>query len=79
MPNFDVIFKKFLKERKKGDVKIEIWAEITDLETCKTIKKRIWWKDDNGIIHDGTIDLPINLRNLVDNAWIESRGSLNRS
>jgi len=76
MPNFDVIIKKFLKERKKGDVNTEIWAEITDLETCKTIMKRIWWKDDNGIMHDGTTDLPTNLRDLVDNAWIDSKRSL---
>ena len=79
MSNFNVICKRILKEGKKDDIKTEIWADITDLATCKTIKKRIWWKDDKGIMHDGTTDLPTNLRDLVDNAWIESRRSLSRS
>ena len=52
-------------------MKTEIWTEITDKETCKTITKRIWWQDDDGIYHDETPSLPIELRQDVDNAWIE--------
>ena len=71
MPDYDIEITKLLKERKNGTMKTEIWTEITDRETCKTITKRIWWEDDKGVYHDETPSLPIELREDVDNAWIE--------
>ena len=71
MPDYDIEITKLLKKRKNGTMKTEIWTEITDRETCKTITKRIWWEDDKGVYHDETPSLPIELREDVDNAWIE--------
>lgn len=50
----------------------EIWAKIMNLSTGELIDFCIWWKDDKGRIHDESPNLPIELRDLVDNAWIES-------
>ena len=36
-----------------------------------TMNKLIWWEDNEGIFHDGTPGLPVDLREMVDNAWIE--------
>jgi len=60
-----------LKKGKNGINKTEIWTEITDKETSTTITKRIWWQDAEGIYHDDTPTLPIDVRQDVDNAWIE--------
>jgi hypothetical protein len=32
---------------------------------------RIWWEDRNGVFHDESRNIPIELRDLVDNAWYE--------
>ena len=61
MTDYDIKIERLLKEGRKGNVKSEIWAEITNLDAGKTMKKRIWWKDDNGVFHDGTPGLPVNL------------------
>ena len=71
MSEYDVNIKRLLKEGKKGDIKTEIWAEITNKKTYVTMTKRIWWEDDDGIYHDGTSELPVELLDVVDNAWIE--------
>lgn len=71
MPDYNIKITKLLKERENGTMKTEIWTEITDRETRKTITKRIWWEDDEGVYHDETPSLPIELREDVDNAWIE--------
>ena len=71
MADYDINIKRLLKESKKGNINQEIWAEITNLDTGNIMKKRIWWKDDYGVFHDGTPGLPIALRGIVDNAWIE--------
>ncbi len=71
MADYDIKIERLLKECKKGNVKTEIWAEITNLDTGKIMKKLIWWKDEDGVFHDGTPDLPVDLRADVDNAWIE--------
>ena len=71
MSEYDINIKRLLKEGETGNIKTEIWAEITNLDTSKTMIKRIWWKDDDGVFHDGTPGLPIHLRDAVDNAWIE--------
>ena len=68
---YDVNIKRLLKESKRGDIKTEIWAEITNRDTCETMNRQIWWEDDDGVFHDETPDLPIELRGDVDNAWIE--------
>lgn len=71
MPSYHVNIKRLLKESTKGKAKTEIWAEITDKDTCKKMNKRIWWRDEDGIFHDETPTLPVELRGPVDNAWIE--------
>ena len=71
MTDYKIEITEILKKDFEDNKETGIWAKITNLETCKTIKKRIWWKDGEGIIHDGTTELPVNLRDLVDNAWIE--------
>jgi len=62
-----------LPSLKDSNNKSEIWAEITDLKNCTTMNKLIWWEDENGIYHDNTPELPVNLREKVDNAWIEQK------
>lgn len=71
MSDYDIKISKMLKEGEDGALKTEIWAEITDKETCTTMNRRIWWEDDEGIYHDGVPDLPVEIRSAVDNAWIE--------
>jgi len=71
LSEYDINIKKLLKEGEKGNIKTEIWAEITNRSNYETINRRIWWEDDDGAFHDGTPDLPIELRGDVDNAWIE--------
>ena len=72
MTDYKIEINEILKKDFEDNKETGIWAKITNLETCKTIKKRIWWKDREGIMHDGTTELPVNLRDLVDNAWIEN-------
>jgi hypothetical protein len=77
LTDYKIEINEILKKDCKDNRETEIWADITNLKTCKTMKKRIWWKNRDGIMHDGTIDLPVDLRDLVDNAWIEySRKSM---
>ena len=71
MSSYDIEISRLLKESRNGTIKTEIWTEITDKETCKTITKRIWWQDDEGVYHDETPTLPFDVRQDVDNAWIE--------
>jgi hypothetical protein len=69
--DYNIEINRLFKEMKNGTVKTEIWAEITNKITSKTLKKRIWWKDENDVYHDGVRELPIDVRDAVDNAWIE--------
>jgi hypothetical protein len=71
MPNYKVDIKKLFKESTSGDQRTEIWAKITNLDDASTMNKRIWWEDDNGVQHDETPNLPTDVREAVDNAWIE--------
>jgi hypothetical protein len=71
MNNYNVNIFRIFKSKDKKNGKSEIWAEITNSFNDDTIKKRLFWNDENGIIHDGSVDLPVHLRDLVDNAWIE--------
>ena len=70
MSNYNIEINKLVKKAKNGIIKTEIWAEITNKETNETMKNRIWWEDDDGY-HGGVRDLPIEVRDAVDNAWIE--------
>jgi len=71
MPDYNVNITRMKKEGEKGNFRTEIWAEITNKETMMKMNKLIWWEDDNGVFHDGTPNLPIEIRKKVDNAWIE--------
>ena len=71
MSKYDIKIKKLLKKGSGGNTKTEIWAEIIDKDTSKIINQKIWWEDDEGVYHDGTPDLPPELRKVIDNAWIE--------
>ena len=69
MTNYVIEINEILKNDLDENKKIGIWARIKNLKTGEIINKHIWWKDREGIIHDGTPDLPVKLRDLVDNAW----------
>jgi len=71
LSEYDINIKRLLKEGETGNIKTEIWAEITNRSTCETINRRVWWEDGDGVFHDGVPDLPVELRGDVDNAWIE--------
>lgn len=73
MTDYKIEINEILKDNRDGYEKTEIWAKIINLTTNIATKKRIWWKDEGGIIHDGTPDLPVHLRDAIDNAWIASR------
>ena len=49
MSEYDVNIKRLLKESERGNIKTEIWAEITNRDTCKTMNRWIWWEDDDGV------------------------------
>jgi len=71
LSEYDINIKRLLIEGETGNIKTEIWVEITNRSTCETMNRRIWLKDDNGVFHDGVPDLPVELRGDVDNVWIE--------
>lgn len=68
-----VEIERILKEGMEGKQKTEIWAKIIDPKTKKTKDILIWWEDDEGIFHDETPNLPADIRDIVDNAWIEKK------
>jgi hypothetical protein len=71
LANYKIKINEILKKDLDTNKKTGIWAKIKNIKTGETINKRIWWKDHEGVIHDGTVDLPVKLRDLVDNAWFE--------
>jgi len=71
LSDYDIEITRMIKDGERGNNKIEIWAEITNKETTTKMNKLIWWEDENGVFHDGTPGLPTELREKVDNAWIE--------
>ena len=71
--NYEIEINEILKNDLVDTKKIGIWAKIKNLKTGEIINKHIWWKDSDGIMHDGTLELPVKLRDLVDNAWLEYR------
>lgn len=68
--NYDVNIRFEFSDDEK--FKEEIWADIQNLFNGKIIKKLIWWKDDKGLIHDESTNLPIKFRDIVDTAWISA-------
>ena len=73
MINYNVNIRRINKRNFCGESVTEIWADITNKKNYTTMKKKIWWQDDNGIQHDETPNLPIEVRNAVDNAWLEKK------
>jgi len=73
LPDYIVNINRLFKKSSNGAKKTEIWAEITDLKNATTMNKRIWWEDTNGVHHDETPSLPIEVRKAVDNAWLEKK------
>ena len=71
MTNYEIEINEILKDNLDKNKKNGLWAKIKNLKTGEIMNKRIWWVDQNGIYHDGTINLPVKLRGLVDNAWLE--------
>ena len=73
MSDYDVNISRMFRKTNNGMDRTEIWAEITDKNSCETLRKRIWWEDDDGVHHDETPTLPVDLRESVDNAWLEKK------
>jgi hypothetical protein len=57
---------------KNNKVKEEIWAEIFNYNSGEIMKKLIWWRDNKGLFHDESSNLPIKYRDMVDTAWISA-------
>ena len=72
MDNFNIKIDKKLRRDAAGNLRTEIWAEILDTTTGSVMNKMIWWEDDDGIYHDGTPELSVDLRDIIDNVWIET-------
>jgi len=64
LTDYKIEINEILKKDFEDNKDTEIWAKITNLETCKIIERRIWWKDRGGIMHDDTTELPVDLRDL---------------
>jgi hypothetical protein len=73
LTNYKIEINEILEDDFDNTKKSGIWAKIKNLKTGEIINKHIWWRDKDGIMHDGTIELPVKLRNLVDNAWLDYR------
>jgi hypothetical protein len=73
MIDYKVELNKIIKDGVEGKQKTEIWANITNLNTNESMDKLIFWKDDNGVLHDETPNLPTEVRDKIDNLWIEKK------
>jgi len=71
MAEYDIKVTRLFKKGESGDTKTEIWAQIRNRDTNESRNERIWWEDDEGVYHDGTKNLPAEIREKVDNAWLE--------
>ena len=70
---YSVEITRLSRAGKDGTAKTELWAKIVEMATGEKMNQRIFWEDDEGAFHDETPLLPVHLRELVDNAWIEHR------
>ena len=75
MDRYEIEIDRVIKTDHDGNTKTEIWAFIKNLRTSENLKKLIFWEDEHGHFHDETPNLPIEYRNLIDNAWIEKKRS----
>ena len=71
LTSYEIEINEILKSDLDKNKKNGLWAKIKNLKTGEIMNRRIWWKDQDGIYHDGTFNLPVKLRVLVDNAWLE--------
>ena len=71
MTDYDIEIKKLVNKGTNDMLKTEIWAILTERKTGKKITQRIWWEDDEGVYHDGVAALPVEIRDSIDNAWLE--------
>ena len=70
--DYDVKIRIVCPDDDNEKVKEEIWVDIFNSNDDNILKELIWWKDDRGISHDESSNLPIKFRDIVDNAWISS-------
>ncbi|MFO8078392.1 MAG: hypothetical protein R6U21_07120 [Thermoplasmatota archaeon] len=73
MTDYKIEIDRVIKKGIAGKDKTEIWAKIKNIKTSESEKKLIWWEDEDGVFHDETPNLPNEIRDKVDNAWIEKR------
>ena len=73
MTRYKVELSRILKKGLNGKDKTEIWANIKNMESCSTTKKLVWWEDEKGHFHDESPNLSCELRDIIDNAWIEKK------
>ena len=73
MTEYKVELDRILKKDVEGKAKTEIWAKILNLDTKEQTETLIFWQDEQGVFHDETPNIPADMRDAVDNAWIEKR------
>ncbi len=72
--DYEVEINRALKKETKDKTKIELCGKTTSRNIKKITNDCIWWKDDDGMFHDETPQLPIKIREDADNIRIEKRG-----
>ena len=73
MDGYEIELDRILKTGIDGKNKTEIWAKIRRLDSSEVDKMLIFWEDEEGHFHDETPNLPVEYRDLIDNAWIEKK------
>jgi hypothetical protein len=73
MDGYEVNLTKTIKNGIDGKSKTEIWAHIKRIDSPEITNKLVYWEDEQGHFHDETPKLSIELRTLIDNAWIEKK------
>jgi hypothetical protein len=71
--NYKIKINEILDNNSDKNKKPGIWVKIKNLKTGEIINKHIWWRDKDGIMHDDSVNLPAQIRDLVDNTWLEYR------
>ena len=74
MSDYEIEISRALKKETKDKTKIELWDKTTSRNIKKITNDHIWQKDDDGMFHDETPQLPIKVREDVDNVWTEKCG-----
>jgi hypothetical protein len=73
LTKYKIEINEILENNSNYTKKSGIWAKIKNIKTGEIINRHIWWRDKEGIMHDGTTELPVKLRDQVDNAWLDYR------